>query len=655
LTKEFFSKEVEEVHYQEYLNYRISYIIEKDFNLLFLFINSRNDDYILIKREISICKDDFLNLFKEDLEERIDSERLKAFDPVIYTIQNKFPPIISLVGDKGIGKTTIINLVRTNTIPILHDSKISGEIATLKLGKMHILIRDFTGEEEIGFLWNNFINGSDAVFVVVDSKLETIEKSKFFLNKIEEQTPFAYPAVLCNKQDILNILNLYQIEEILGLKTYAVIATNSEYKEKLIHIILETLEMYDETLPVLNLINERELLIEEFEEDLIKVNFEKANSLYEKILNVCSILGDNPLEMEFHKKYIKIRKKLKKSKDFQEILTSTAFVTKDLPSRKISSLESVLKNLLLNYMENVKGIISVIISDRDGLIITSESSKESEDESLLGAIAVLVDTYIDRIKKEFGRESSFFNITTIQDKKFAYCSKGPNSILLTISDLSPSDTELRIYSEHVASKIELLLEGNENVSIEIPEIVKALSKTKEGKIPKGNFSFKIIITGDYSVGKTSLIQRYVVNLFREIYHSTVGIEIHQKDLELSENSKIRLIIWDIGGQLPKIAPYRKKFYEGAKFAFIVIDRTRLESLKNVEKWYNEIHSLTTLDTKVVLIGNKSDLVDDLVISELDIKNVADKYNFHYIITSALTGENVNDAFLYVAYKFLESV
>ncbi|MFW9902118.1 MAG: ADP-ribosylation factor-like protein [Candidatus Thorarchaeota archaeon] len=655
MTKEFFSKEVEEVHYQEYLNYRISYIIEKDFNLLFLFINSINDDYILIKREISICKDDFLTLFKEDLEERIDSERLKAFDPAIYNIQKKFPPIISLVGDKGIGKTTITNLVRTNTIPVLHDSKISGEIATLKLGKMHILIRDFTGEEEIGFLWNNFINGSDAVFVVVDSKLETIEKSKFFLNKIEEQTPFAYPAVLCNKQDILNILNLYQIEEILGLKTYAVIATNSEYKEKLIHIILETLEMYDETLSVLNLINERELLIKEFEEELIKANFEKANSLYEKILDVCSILGDNPVEMEFHKKYLKVKKKLKKSKDFQEILTSTAFVSKELPSRKISSLESVLKNLLLNYMENVKGIKSVIISDRDGLIITSESSKETEDESLLGAIAVLVDTYIDRIKKEFGRESSFFNITTIQDKKFAYCSKGPNSILLTISDLSPSDTELRIYSEHVASKIELLLEGNENVSIQIPEIVKALSKTKEGKIPKGSFSFKIIITGDYSVGKTSLIQRYVVNLFREIYHSTVGIEIHQKDLELSENSKIRLIIWDIGGQLPKIAPYRKKFYEGAKFAFIVIDRTRLESLKSVEKWYNEIHSLTTLDTQVVLIGNKSDLVDDLVITELDIKNVADKYKFHYIITSALTGENVNDAFLYVAYKFLESV
>ncbi|MFX0036237.1 MAG: ADP-ribosylation factor-like protein [Candidatus Hermodarchaeota archaeon] len=637
------------------MNYRISYIIEKDFNLLFLFINSRNDDYIVIKKEISTCKDNFLTLFKENLEKHIDSDILKAFDPVIYSIQNKFPPVISLVGDKGTGKTTIINLIRTNTIPFLHDSKISGEIGTLKLGKIHILIRDFTGEEEIGFLWNNFINGTDAVFVVVDSKPETIEKSKFFLKKIEEQTPFAYPAVLCNKQDVIKILNTTQIEEIMGLKTYAVIAANPEYKEKLIHIILETLEMYDETLPLLNLLYERDLLIKEFEEELIKANFEKANSLYEKIFDVCSIVGDNPLEMEFHKKYQEMKIKLKESKDFQELLTSKAFSTKEVPTKQISSLESLLKNLLLIYMENVKGIRSVIISDRDGLIITSESRKETEDESILGAIAVTVDTYIERIKKEFGRESSFFNITTIQDRKFAYCSKGPNSILLTISDLSPSDTELRIYSEHVASKIELILEGNEKVSLEIPEIVKVLSKTKEGKIPTGDFSFKLIITGDYSVGKTSLIQRYVVNLFREVYHSTVGIEISQKDLELSEKTKIRLIIWDIGGQLPKIAPYRKKFYEGAQFAFIVIDRTRLDSLNSVENWYNEIKHFTATEAQVVLIGNKSDLVDDLVISELDIKKIADKNNFHYIITSALTGENVNEAFLYVSYKFLESV
>jgi len=173
--------------------------------------------------------------------------------------------------------------------------------------------------------------------------------------------------------------------------------------------------------------------------------------------------------------------------------------------------------------------------------------------------------------------------------------------------------------------------------------------------PDVTYIIKIINVGDYSVGKTSLIQRYVVNLFKEEYHSTVGVEISQKDLELSENTKVRFVIWDIGGQLPEMAPYRKKFYEGAQFAFIVLDRTRLDSLKSVDKWYQEIKNYIKKDIHIILIGNKSDLADQFVISELDIKRVAERYGFHYIVTSAKSGENVNEAFLYVAYKFLESV
>jgi GTPase SAR1 family protein len=57
----------------------------------------------------------------------------------------------------------------------------------------------------------------------------------------------------------------------------------------------------------------------------------------------------------------------------------------------------------------------------------------------------------------------------------------------------------------------------------------------------------------------------------------------------------------------------------------------------------------------VIVGNKSDLVDDIVISEDQIKATAEEYGFHHITTSAKTGENVNDAFLYIALKFLEKV
>ncbi len=306
-------------------------------------------------------------------------------------------------------------------------------------------------------------------------------------------------------------------------------------------------------------------------------------------------------------------------------------------------------------MNNVEGIISVLICDMEGLIITSESRGDAGDESLLGAMAARVDSYIEKIKGEFSGQTTFFNITIIGDKKFAYCSMGLKSILLTISDLSTSDTELRVFSEHIAGKIELLLERNENVSLEIPPLLKVLAKSKDGKIPTGEFPIKLILTGDYKVGKTSLIKRFVDNSFGESYHSTIGVEISQKNLSLSEETKIDFVIWDVGGQIIQMAPFRKRFFGGANSAFIVLDRTRSNALKSIEIWYNEIKKQVRNDINIILVGNKSDLVNDIVISEEGIKEIADQNGFNYILTSAKTGENVKESFLYIAYNFLETV
>ncbi len=306
-------------------------------------------------------------------------------------------------------------------------------------------------------------------------------------------------------------------------------------------------------------------------------------------------------------------------------------------------------------MNDVDGVIEVIITDRDGLVITSESGGEAGEDLVLGAIAATIDSYIERIRGEFDRETSFFNITTIGSRKFAYCSMGLKSILLTISELNTSETELRVYSEHIAGKIELLLEGNENVSLEIPALLRVLAKSKDGKIPTGEFPVKLILTGNYKVGKTSLVMRFVENTFKESYSSTIGVEISQKSINISENTKIEFVIWDIGGQMIQMAPYRKRFYSGANSAFIVIDRTRANNLDSIESWYNDVKDHITKDINVILIGNKSDLVDDIVISEDQIKEIAEKKGFNYILTSAKTGENVLEGFLYIAYKFLETV
>lgn len=317
---------------------------------------------------------------------------------------------------------------------------------------------------------------------------------------------------------------------------------------------------------------------------------------------------------------------------------------------------NLITSLLKNYMYDVDGAAAVALCDRDGFIIASESKeKENQDsDSIIGAISAFLDVYIDRIKSEYKTQSNFFNITSLQNRKFAYCSMGHHSILTTIADPSTSDVELKVYSEHIASKIEMLLEGNETVSIEIPEIIRVLSKRREGRLPKGQFTAKLILTGDFKVGKTSLIKRFVENSFKESYISTIGVEISKKSIFLDEETKLNLVIWDIGGQSNQNRPYRHRFYEGANAAFIVVDRAR-SHLESITVWHKDIKESVSNNIPIVLIGNKSDLQDQIVITEEQLKVISKELDLHYILTSAKTGENVNEAFLYIAYRFIEKV
>ena len=319
----------------------------------------------------------------------------------------------------------------------------------------------------------------------------------------------------------------------------------------------------------------------------------------------------------------------------------------------------LLKEILKNYLSDIECIIAVAICDRDGFIIASEFREKEEEESdvIIGAISAMLDNYIDRIKTKFGIYGGFFNITSTGDKKFALSSQGSHSILTTVASQSTTDIKLKVYSEHIATKVEQVIDGNENVSPEIPEIIRALSKTRGGELTRleGEFTNKVILTGDYAVGKTSLIRRFVENEFKKNYISTLGVQVSENVVNLSEATTINFIIWDIGGQVTQIAPYRKKFYDGVNAAFIVIDRTRPKNLESVKKWYNDIKKSVERNIPIVMVGNKSDLVEEIVISEEEIKEIAKQYDFHYILTSALTGENVNDAFLYIAYTVIEAL
>jgi len=310
--KEAFANRGKKVEYHDYHKYRISYITEKDAELMFLFVTGLTDNFENIKKELIKCKKEFLNLFEEVLDHKIDEKTFEIFDPTIDLIHRNLRPKISLIGFSGVGKTTITRLIKAEEIPMQHIPTITGDIATIKIGKLHFHLWDFAGQEQFSYLWNNFIKGSDAVLLITDSTLENIEKSKFFLELIKEQAPQAHTSVIGNKQDLNDAMKPEQIEKILGLKTYSMIANDSNNRDKMITIIADVLEMNAEVSPLLKPLLERDTYMEKATNALENAEFGNAATFFDKISDLCIELGDDSLGKEFYEKSQKIKSMLQK-------------------------------------------------------------------------------------------------------------------------------------------------------------------------------------------------------------------------------------------------------------------------------------------------------------------------------------------------------
>jgi len=173
------------------------------------------------------------------------------------------------------------------------------------------------------------------------------------------------------------------------------------------------------------------------------------------------------------------------------------------------------------------------------------------------------------------------------------------------------------------------------------------------KFPKGDFIMKVILLGDYKAGKTSITRRFVENTFEENYLSTLHMEISKVKKTFGETN-VTYMCWDIGGQALPSTPSSNRFYDGAQSIMIVVDRTRKSTLENAENWYNKSTKSILRRIPFFLVGNKSDLEEDIVISEEDLKDFAEKLDMNFILTSAKTGENIENLFTVLTQKCFDS-
>ncbi len=156
---------------------------------------------------------------------------------------------------------------------------------------------------------------------------------------------------------------------------------------------------------------------------------------------------------------------------------------------------------------------------------------------------------------------------------------------------------------------------------------------------------KVCLLGDYAVGKTSLMRRFVEGRFDSKYLSTIGVKVDRKVLQVATPDgmvDLTLMLWDLAGhgEGGRVVP---GYYRGAAGAIIVCDVTRSETLPGLSYHAHRFLAMN-LGAQVVMAANKVDLVDKRCVSDEELAAAALEHEAPLFLTSAKTGEQVEAMF-----------
>ncbi len=160
---------------------------------------------------------------------------------------------------------------------------------------------------------------------------------------------------------------------------------------------------------------------------------------------------------------------------------------------------------------------------------------------------------------------------------------------------------------------------------------------------------KICLLGDFAVGKTSLVRRFVDQAFSERYLTTMGVKVDTKSIQLDDQTEMKFVLWDVAGE-KSIGPLQRQYLKGMAGYLLVVDSTRAPTLTSAKTIHEQIVSEYG-DLPFCLLLNKQDLVEQVEVNDTMLTE-HDMMAWPTLLTSAKTGTGVERAFTELAEQMV---